>query len=91
MAFGSEIILLLGAGFVVLGPKRMQTMLGQAGRAKAQFDRVKHSLLSEVSRGLDETTGPSSGTGDHEKRQDTELVLPDELIERFAKYRTANP
>jgi Sec-independent protein translocase protein TatA len=89
MAFGSEVLLLLGAGFVVLGPKRMQTMLGQAGRAKAQFDRVKHSLLSEVSRGLDETTGP--GTGDHDNPQDTELVLPDELIERFAKYRTANP
>jgi Sec-independent protein translocase protein TatA len=91
MAFGSEVLLLLGAGFVVLGPKRMQTMLGQAGRAKAQFDRVKHSLLSEVSRGLDETTRRTPDTLDDNNRQDTELVLPDELIERFAKYRTANP
>jgi Sec-independent protein translocase protein TatA len=90
MAFGSEVLLMLGAGFVVLGPKRMQTMLGQAGRAKAQFDRVKYSLLSEVSRGLDETIGPSPGTGENDNRQDTELVLPDELIERFAKYRTSN-
>jgi|GraSoiStandDraft_9_1057307.scaffolds.fasta_scaffold429395_2 Sec-independent protein translocase protein TatA len=91
MAFGSEVLLLLGAGFVVLGPKRMQTMLGQVGRAKAQFDKASRSFMSEVSSGLDETTGPTPSTGDHDNRQDTELVLPDELIERFSKYRTASP
>ncbi len=54
MAFGSELILLLGTGFVVLGPKRMQKTLGQIGHAKAQFDKAMRGFLSDVTSGRDE-------------------------------------
>jgi hypothetical protein len=87
MAFGSEVMLLLGAGFVVLGPKRMQTMRRQIGRTKAQFDKASRSFFADVAGVLDETPGPITGGDDNHKDPDTELVLPDELIERIMNYR----
>jgi Sec-independent protein translocase protein TatA len=86
MAFGSEVILLLGAGFVVLGPKRMQTMLGQIGRAKAQFDKASRSFISDVTRGLDEKPESDAGAAENERDHDTGLALPDDLFERIVKH-----
>ena len=95
MAFGSELLLFLGAGFVVLGPKRMQGMIGQLGRAKAQFDQAKRSLMSEVTgerdHDYDKERTPHAGSAQADNQGDTELVLPDELIERILNHRTANP
>ncbi len=64
MAFGSEILLLLGAGFVVLGPKRMQAMIGQIGRAKAQFDKASRCFMSEISDQLADQTDAKVGNPD---------------------------
>jgi Sec-independent protein translocase protein TatA len=86
MAFGSEVLLLLGGGFVVLGPKRMQSMIGQIGRAKAQFAKASRSFMSEVESGLDEQ--PET-PGDGEICEHDELVLPDELIEKIANRHCA--
>jgi Sec-independent protein translocase protein TatA len=86
MAFGSEVMLLLGAGFVVLGPKRMQTMLGQIGRAKAQFDKASRSFISDVTSGLDEEPQSDAGAVENERDHDTGLVLPDDLFERILKH-----
>ena len=87
MAFGTEMVLLLGAGFVVLGPKRMQSMIGQIGRAKAQFDKASRALMTEVSGGLQQAAGaPASAKADN--FDDRGLVLPDELIERIASRST---
>jgi Sec-independent protein translocase protein TatA len=88
MAFGSELVLFLGAGFVVLGPKRMQTMLGQLGRAKAKFREASRSLMSEVTGGLDEGHRAATSSEDDD-RDDTKLVLPDELIERLCNHSGA--
>ena len=90
MAFGSEILLLVGAGFVVLGPRRMQTMLGQLGRAKAQFDRAKDSLMSEITNAGEEKHRPNPCAAEENKGEDSGLVLPDDLIERIIKRRTAS-
>ena len=87
MAFGSEVLLLLGAGFVVLGPKRMQSMIGQIGRAKAQFDKASRSFMAQVNSGLDEK--PETPAGAAESRKHDELVLPDELIEKIADRQSA--
>jgi Sec-independent protein translocase protein TatA len=86
MAFGSEVILLLGAGFVVLGPKRMQTMLGQLGRAKAQFEKASRSFISDVNSGLDEKPQSDAGAVENKRDHDTGLVLPDDLFERILKH-----
>lgn len=89
MAFGSEILLLMGAGFVVLGPKRMQSMLGQIGRAKAQFDRASRSFLTEVSSSLDENPCSSERIPENDI-DDSALILPDELIEKIANHNASN-
>lgn len=52
MGLGTEIPLLLGLGFVVLGPKRMHAMLGRVARAKAELDKMGRglSLISQQQR-----------------------------------------
>ena len=39
MGFGAEIVFVLVLGLLLLGPKRMHTMLGHAARAKLSFKR----------------------------------------------------
>lgn len=48
MSFGTDILLLIALGFVVLGPKRMHKMLHQAVRMKADFDRAARSVKREL-------------------------------------------
>ncbi len=48
MGFGTELPLLLALGFVVLGPKRMQAMLGHVVRAKAEFDKASRGFKSRL-------------------------------------------
>ena len=86
MAFGTELILLLGGGFVLLGPKRMQQTLGQIGHARAQFDKAMRGFLSEVTSGRDEKPQSDAGMSEHSEHkegQGTGLVLPDDLFERI--------
>ena len=86
MAFGTELILLLGGGFVLLGPKRMQQTLGQIGQAKAQFDKAMRGFLSDVTSGRDEEPQSDAGMSEHieySEGQSTGLVLPDDLFERI--------
>ena len=86
MAFGTELILLLGGGFVLLGPKRMQRTLGQIAHAKAQFDKATRGFLSDVTSGRDEKPQSDAGMSEHiehSEGQGTGLVLPDDLFERI--------
>lgn len=83
MAFGTELILLVGSGFVLLGPKRMQKTLGQMGHAKAQFDKPMRGFLSDVTSGRDEKPQSDAGISETKERQGTGLVLPDDLFERI--------
>jgi Sec-independent protein translocase protein TatA len=65
MGLGTELPLLLALGFVVLGPKRMQAMLGHVARAKTELhkaiDGIKSQLPGEIKgalqdrRNIDET------------------------------------
>jgi Sec-independent protein translocase protein TatA len=83
MAFGTELILLLGSGFVLLGPKRMQKTLGQIAHAKAQFDKATRGFLSDVTSGRDEKPQSDAGISETKEGQGTGLVLPDDLFERI--------
>ena len=47
MDFGTELPLLLALGFVVLGPKRMQTMLGHVARSKAELHKSSRDIKSQ--------------------------------------------
>ena len=48
MGLGTELPLLLALGFVVLGPKRMQTMLGHVAQAKAELHTAIYGVRSEL-------------------------------------------
>jgi len=89
MTFGSEVLLLMGAGFVALGPRHMQSAIGQVGRTKAQFHQASRSLLLEVGSGLEEGPGPNERVLENEDVDRSALVLPDELIEKIANYQSS--
>ena len=48
MGFGSEILFVLVLGFLLLGPKRLPTILGHVARAKTQFEKASRSLRSQL-------------------------------------------
>ena len=48
MGLGTELPLLLAFGFVVLGPKRMQTLLGDVARAKAELHKASRGIKSQL-------------------------------------------
>jgi Sec-independent protein translocase protein TatA len=50
---GAELLVGLALAFVVLGPKRMHSMLGQVGRAKAQFDKVSREIKAQLAKELE--------------------------------------
>ncbi len=48
MGFGAEILFMLALGLLLLGPKRLPTILGHVARAKAQFEKASRSLRSQL-------------------------------------------
>ena len=52
MGLGTGLPLFVAIGFLVLGPKRMQAMLGHLARTKAEFDKASRGLKSQLSAEL---------------------------------------
>jgi len=48
VGFGSEIVFMLVLGLLVLGPKRMHTLLGHLARAKAQLQEASRGFKSQL-------------------------------------------
>lgn len=53
MGFGTEIFFLLALGGLVLGPKRLQSMIGHATRARTRFEEITQAFKSELVEELD--------------------------------------
>ena len=51
--FGTEILFVLALGLLVLGPKRLYTILGHVARAKAQFEEASRGLKSQLGAELE--------------------------------------
>ena len=66
MGFGSEIIFVLVLGLLLLGPKRMHTMLGHLARAKAQFQQATLGLKSQLSSDLELAPSNSKNDSSHD-------------------------
>ena len=49
MSSGAELPVLLALGFVVLGPKRLQQMLGQIARVKAEIKKASREIEAPAS------------------------------------------
>jgi Sec-independent protein translocase protein TatA len=53
VGFGTEILFLLMLGLLVLGPKRLHTMLAHVARAKAEFESASRGFKSQLAAELD--------------------------------------
>jgi Sec-independent protein translocase protein TatA len=53
MGFGTEIFFFVALGVLVLGPKRLQTVIGHVMRAKARFEEMSQALKSQLTEELD--------------------------------------
>ena len=59
MGFGTELLLVLLLGFLLLGPKQMHALLGHVARAKALLDQTTRSLKSQLTAELEAPTEAS--------------------------------
>jgi Sec-independent protein translocase protein TatA len=48
VGFGTEILFMLVLGLLVLGPQRLQKMLGHVARAKAEFEDASRGFKSQL-------------------------------------------
>ena len=62
MGFGTEILFMLVLGLLVLGPKRLQKMLGHVARAKAEFEDASRGFKSQLAAEL--SAAPHHGQTD---------------------------
>ena len=53
MGFGTEIFFFLALGGLVLGPKRLHTVIGHATRAKHRFEEITQAVKSQLAEELD--------------------------------------
>jgi Sec-independent protein translocase protein TatA len=56
VGFGIEILFVLFLGLLVLGPKRLHTVLGHVARAKAELENAARGLKSQLAAELDAAT-----------------------------------
>ena len=54
MGFGVELLFMLMLGLILLGPKRLHTMLGHVARAKAEFDQASRGIKSQLMAELED-------------------------------------
>lgn len=46
--FGTELLLFVGLGYVVLGPRRMHAIVQHIARAKVQFEKTRQEIESQL-------------------------------------------
>lgn len=64
MGFGAEILFILLLGLLVLGPKRLHTVLADVARAKARFEEASRGFKSQLTAELE---ADSQGLGIQEQ------------------------
>ena len=70
MGVGTEILFMITLGLVVLGPKRLHSMIGQVTRAKAELENATRSLKAQLGAELNEPIRNSKTDGAHESGGD---------------------
>ena len=73
MGFGMEILFVLMLGLLILGPKRLHTILVHAAQAKAELQNATRGLRSQLAAELDAAPGPSKTACEHVLVGDCEL------------------
>lgn len=63
MGFGMELMFMLVLGLLILGPKRLHTMLAHVARAKAELENARRGFKSQLAAELDAPPGKSETHG----------------------------
>jgi Sec-independent protein translocase protein TatA len=66
VGLGTEILFILMLGLLVLGPKRLHTLLGYVARAKAQFEEASRGFKSQLAAELDVAHQEAETDASHE-------------------------
>jgi Sec-independent protein translocase protein TatA len=69
VGFGAEIVFVMLLGLVLLGPKRMHSMLVQIARVKAQFEEATLGLKSQLSSELEADSNHTKTEGAHDSNE----------------------
>ena len=67
MGLGTEILIILMLGLLVLGPKQLHTLLGHVARAKANFEEASCGFKSQLAAELDSTHQEGETDASHER------------------------
>jgi Sec-independent protein translocase protein TatA len=71
VGFGTEILFMLMLGLLVLGPKRLHTMLAHVARAKAKFEDASRGFKSQLAAELDAASPDGKSDRSPESGRDT--------------------
>lgn len=83
MGFGMEILFVLMLGLLILGPKRLPTMLAHVARVKAALENATRGLKSQLAAELDAAPGAGKNDCSHVLLGDCELCSTFESVPDF--------
>jgi Sec-independent protein translocase protein TatA len=66
VGLGTEILFILVLGLLILGPRRLQTLIGHVERAKAQFEEASRGFKSQLGAELEATHQEGETDAAHE-------------------------
>jgi Sec-independent protein translocase protein TatA len=73
VGFGIEILIVLGFGLLILGPKQMHTLLAHVVRAKNELENATRRLRSQLAAELNAAPGSDRSDCSHVLVGDCEL------------------
>ena len=88
MGFGMEILFVLMLGLLLLGPKRLHTMLAHVARAKAELENATRGLKSQLAAELDAAPGVRESDSSLASVEDRELCPTPESAPALANLPT---
>ena len=71
MGFGVEVLFMIVLGLVVLGPKRLHTLLQHVARARADFQKASLGIKSQLAAELEDV--PQNVKNEFTNKQMTSL------------------
>jgi len=85
MGFGMEMLFVLMLGLLILGPKRLHTILVHVSQAKVELQNATRGLRSQLAGELDAARGPGKTGCPHVLVGDCELCSTFESVPEFSE------
>ena len=89
MGFGMEILFVFILGLLILGPKRLHTILVHAAKAKVELENASRGLRSQLAAELDAARGPGKTGCSHVLVGDCEICSTFEPAPGFSEHAEA--